>query len=179
MLKYYLAEAVVTKQSIFLSSADENTEKIIKELPGSLTTATVSAVTHVSSNKPDSESAAVEDKDEKMKIAWRYQNQKKVQGAPIVSQFGHYYDLTRTMDPNLLDPDLIFHGPAIDLNSSSSFSESPPHMNKHYQSLFLNIRDRIREGGFSTSHHAEKRSILRIGVYWCAADCSNLQNLSI
>ena len=30
MLKYYIAEAVVTKQSIFISSADENTEKLIK-----------------------------------------------------------------------------------------------------------------------------------------------------
>ena len=30
MLKYYLAEAVLTKQSIFISSADESTEKLLK-----------------------------------------------------------------------------------------------------------------------------------------------------
>ncbi|KAK3792492.1 hypothetical protein RRG08_057144 [Elysia crispata] len=163
MLKYYLAEAVLTKQSIFISSADESTEKLLKELPASVDSETQSSHP-VSSSNINAETTTA-DKDDKMKIAWRYQNQKKVQGPPSISQFGHYYDLTRTMDPSLLDPDLISHGPSIDLDSSSSASESPPHMNKHYQKLLMSIRDKIRQGGFSTSHQAEKRSILRIGIH--------------
>lgn len=164
MLKYFLAEAVVTKQSIFLSSADESTEKLIKELPATINQETQSA-SHNTSGKASHEPSVAEDQNEKMKIAWRYQNQKKVQGPPSFSQFGHYYDLTRTMDPGLLDPDSIFHGPKIDLDSSSSLSQDSSHINKHYRNLLLSIRERIREGGFSTSHQSDQRSILRIGIH--------------
>ncbi|RUS71919.1 hypothetical protein EGW08_020312 [Elysia chlorotica] len=164
MLKYYLAEAVLTKQSIFIASADENTEKLIKELPASVNSDTQTAHPASSSNVSP-ETSAAGDKDEKMKIAWRYQNQRRVQAPPSISQFGHYYDLTRTMDPGLLDPNLIFHSRFIDRDSSPSPSHCPAHMNQHYQKLLLDIRDRIRQGGFSTSHQAEKRSILRIGIH--------------
>ncbi|GFN79970.1 hypothetical protein PoB_000647600, partial [Plakobranchus ocellatus] len=66
------------------------------------------------------------------------------------------------MDPGLLDPGLILHGPKIDLESISTQSGSPPYINQHYQKLLASIRDKIKDGGYSTIQQREKRSILRV-----------------
>ncbi|GFO03063.1 elongator complex protein 4, partial [Plakobranchus ocellatus] len=78
ILKYYLAEAVLTKQSIFLSSVDESTEKLMKELPAPIDPNVQSGNNDTSSDSGCGTSN-MNDKDDRMKIAWRYQNQKVAQ----------------------------------------------------------------------------------------------------
>nr|CAD7426179.1 unnamed protein product [Timema monikensis] len=41
--------------------------------------------------------------EDKMMIAWRYQNMRTVQSSPTGSHFGHYYDLTKSMPQDVLD----------------------------------------------------------------------------
>ncbi|GFO07212.1 elongator complex protein 4-like [Plakobranchus ocellatus] len=43
-------------------------------------------------------------------------------------------------------------------------SGSPPYINQHYQKLLASIRDKIKDGGYSTTQQREKRSILRIAI---------------
>jgi hypothetical protein len=37
-----------------------------------------------------------------MTIAWRYQNMREVQSFSGSSSFGHHYDLTKSLDPEIL-----------------------------------------------------------------------------
>ncbi|KAJ8878931.1 hypothetical protein PR048_019534 [Dryococelus australis] len=41
--------------------------------------------------------------DEKMTIAWRYQNMQAVSSSLSVRHFGHYYDVSKTMGQELLE----------------------------------------------------------------------------
>jgi hypothetical protein len=40
--------------------------------------------------------------DDKMTIAWRYQNMREVQSSSSSTGFGHYYDLTKYVDHDML-----------------------------------------------------------------------------
>jgi hypothetical protein len=42
------------------------------------------------------------DLDDKMTIAWRYQNMREVQSFSSGTSFGHHYDLTKSVDPDIL-----------------------------------------------------------------------------
>ncbi|TRY59908.1 hypothetical protein DNTS_010050 [Danionella cerebrum] len=98
LLKYFLAEGIVCGHEVFLASAGDHPEEIMQELPSPI-------LDDVGRLKPDEgQSLLREDSEnpEAMKIAWRYQNQPKVQTALASSaRFGHYYDASKTMDPEL------------------------------------------------------------------------------
>nr|XP_009919874.1 PREDICTED: elongator complex protein 4-like isoform X2 [Haliaeetus albicilla] len=97
LFKYFLAEGVVCGHDLFVASAKEHPDNILKELPAPLLDDTYR-------NERGEEATAVKSEDfqDSMKIAWRYQNLPKVEASPTTStKFGHYYDVSKTMSPEL------------------------------------------------------------------------------
>ncbi|XP_059157770.1 elongator complex protein 4-like [Physella acuta] len=170
MLKYFVAEGVMTDQSIFLSSANEVPQHLVKELPAPLddtghTTVNSSQSPSTQQSPQKDASAAETTSDEKLKIAWRYQSKPKVQSAPTSNiRFGHYYDLTKSMnDEKIKAADISFEHYLLDVNPLSI--PSIPCMNLKYHQLLQHIKSRIERGMFSTTQQVEKRRILRIGIH--------------
>uniref|UniRef100_A0A8C1YXS3 Elongator complex protein 4 n=1 Tax=Cyprinus carpio TaxID=7962 RepID=A0A8C1YXS3_CYPCA len=97
LLKYFLAEGVVCGHELFLASARDHPDDIMQELPSPI----VDDVAGMKISEGQSQPSDPENPDT-MKIAWRYQNQPKVQTALVSSvRFGHYYDVSKTMEPEL------------------------------------------------------------------------------
>uniref|UniRef100_A0A8C1RS23 Elongator complex protein 4 n=1 Tax=Cyprinus carpio TaxID=7962 RepID=A0A8C1RS23_CYPCA len=97
LLKYFLAEGVVCGHELFLASARDHPDDIMQELPSPI----VDDVAGMKISEGQSQPSDPENPDT-MKIAWRYQNQPKVQTALASSvRFGHYYDVSKTMEPEL------------------------------------------------------------------------------
>ncbi|XP_016307803.1 elongator complex protein 4 [Sinocyclocheilus anshuiensis] len=97
LLKYFLAEGVVCGHELFLASARDHPDQIMQELPSPI----VDDVAGMKISEGQSQPSDPENPDT-MKIAWRYQNQPKVQIALASSvRFGHYYDVSKTMEPEL------------------------------------------------------------------------------
>ncbi|KAJ8299564.1 hypothetical protein KUTeg_023624 [Tegillarca granosa] len=86
--------------------------------------------------------------DDKMKIAWRYQHLPRFQSNPSNVKFGHYYDLTKVIDPELIEK-----------------SDCTTVMNPKYSKLLQLIKDKIDNGGFGTDKPQDKRNILRIAIH--------------
>uniref|UniRef100_A0A8C2DFJ3 Elongator complex protein 4 n=1 Tax=Cyprinus carpio TaxID=7962 RepID=A0A8C2DFJ3_CYPCA len=97
LLKYFLAEGVVCGHELFLASARDHPDEIMQELPSPI----VDDVAGMKISEGQSQPSDPENPDT-MKIAWRYQNQPRVQTALASSvRFGHYYDVSKTMEPEL------------------------------------------------------------------------------
>jgi len=47
-------------------------------------------------------SVPISDSDDKMSIAWRYQNMQVAHSSPTSTSFGHHYDLTKPIDTEVL-----------------------------------------------------------------------------
>ncbi|CAL1529602.1 unnamed protein product [Lymnaea stagnalis] len=175
MLKYFIAEGVMTGQSIFLSSAKEPPQQLIKELPAPIDDTRVhskvypsKSVPPPSTGHPESQKSitdnATNDND-KMKIAWRYQSQPKVKSSPVSNiRFGHYYDLTQTMPVELIDQVEIVTAPSPLDTGPLNVSPVIPYMNAHYCHLLDQIRKHIDTGCFGTAQNTDKRKILRICI---------------
>ncbi|BFZ03948.1 hypothetical protein BsWGS_06987 [Bradybaena similaris] len=177
MLKYFVAEALVTQQSVFLSSADGSVQQLVKELPGTVDEVSAQTPAKVTSPSPSTAhphtgtqaagdpGSIAHSEDEKMKIAWRYQNSPKVQVLPSAgTQFGHYYDLTKTMDTGLVHASDISYWSTVRAGQTSVVS-AVPDMNPNYWQLLQEIKNKIQAGCFGTAQEVEKRSILRIGIH--------------
>ncbi|CAG2058880.1 unnamed protein product [Timema podura] len=54
-------------------------------------------------SESSSERSGANTQEDKMMIAWRYQNMRTVQSSPTGSHFGHYFDLTKNMPQDVLD----------------------------------------------------------------------------
>ncbi|XP_060070767.1 elongator complex protein 4-like [Ylistrum balloti] len=150
LLKYFCAEAVMTGHSLLLSSADQCPDQITQELPAPIIDDPGSVMT-----TPE------EDGSEKMSIAWRYQHLPKFQSNPSTIKFGHYYDLTKVMDPDLVSSCNRTCIGQVDLEKCDSNNV----MNPRYRYLLKTIKEKIDSGGFSTAQAQEKRNILRIGIH--------------
>ncbi|CAC5375081.1 ELP4 [Mytilus coruscus] len=151
MLKYFCSEAVMTGHSLHLTSADRDPQQILKELPAPI----------IDDPGPPPEDATIQS-DEQMKIAWRYQHLPIYQSNPTSIKFGHYYDLTKTMDPELTNS--IDHSTISQTDLCSSSSPST-FMNEKYALLLEKIKQKIDDGKFSTTTQHDKRNILRIGIH--------------
>ncbi|ERL88663.1 hypothetical protein D910_06047, partial [Dendroctonus ponderosae] len=92
LLKYFLAEGLVSKHSTLIASQDVNPAKILKELPAVIE----------SDPEPDikQEGQAITDK---MKIAFRYQNLPTSTAAPRSKHIGHHFDLSRNISFSNVD----------------------------------------------------------------------------
>lgn len=152
MLKYFSAEAVMTGHSLLLASADADPQQILKELPA--------PVIDDPGKNEQIPQEAVNDSDN-MKIAWRYRHLPKFQSNTTGVKFGHYYDLSKTMEEELVQ--------TIKISTADSglceHKSKAELINPAYNSLLKKIQDDINSGGFSTTMPAEKRNILRIALH--------------
>ncbi|NXG55638.1 ELP4 protein, partial [Hemiprocne comata] len=159
LFKYFLAEGVVCGHDLFVASAKEHPDNILKELPAPL-------LDDNYRNKLGEETTAKsEDFQDSMKIAWRYQNLPKMEASPTTStKFGHYYDLSKKMSPELLQS-IKWHSFYLPEKLSSEPKMKTSNMNSAYTRLLQSIQQIIHQEGFDGSDPQKKqRNILRIGI---------------
>ncbi|XP_052458616.1 elongator complex protein 4 [Carassius gibelio] len=159
LLKYFLAEGVVCGHELFLASARDHPDDIMQELPSPI----VDDVAGMKISEGQSQPSDPENPDT-MKIAWRYQNQPKVQTALASSvRFGHYYDVSKTMEPELRQAakcHSFYQLQEMPLATGSSPLPSP------YHALLKSIQTVIRKEGFDGSTPQSKvRNVLRLGLH--------------
>ncbi|CAH1111117.1 unnamed protein product [Psylliodes chrysocephalus] len=150
VLKYFLAEGIVSKHSTLIASQDVNPSNIIKELP---------AV--IDSDLDSTEISKISGISDKMKIAFRYQNLPTADSARNqYRHIGHLYDLSKNMSfSDIENSDICYwNGQRIE-NGTRLYS------NPAYNALLRSIRNKIRDGKFYLKDSPNKRSILRIGVH--------------
>ncbi|XP_069479646.1 elongator complex protein 4 isoform X1 [Ambystoma mexicanum] len=158
LLKYFLAEGVISGHSLFVGSAENNPKDILQELPAP-------SLDDLHKGKSDPEEiSASKPSQESMKIAWRYQNLPKVSVNTVTSsRFGHYYDVTKTMSPEMLQSSQChcFFLPEETLDSTPSICG----MTYAYTRLLKSIHSVIHKEGFDGSCPQKKtKNVLRIGI---------------
>eukprot|EP00075_Anas_platyrhynchos_P025618 XP_027314871.1 elongator complex protein 4 isoform X7 [Anas platyrhynchos] len=109
--------------------------------------------------------AKSEDFQDSMKIAWRYENLPKMEASPTTStKFGHYYDISKTMSPELLQS-VKWHSFYLPEELPLEPKLKTWNMNCGYASLLHSIQRVICQEGFDGSHPQKKqKNILRIGI---------------
>ncbi|XP_073432404.1 elongator complex protein 4 isoform X4 [Dendrobates tinctorius] len=157
LLKYFLAEGVISGHEVFIASASEVPCKIIQDLPAPLT----DEIPTQDDTKNVIEGPGSE---ETMKIAWRYQNLPKFESVPLSSsRFGHYYDMSKTMPPDMLQSAKThsFYLPNI-----IPLDETYGEMSCDYIQLLQSIQSAVHQGSFDGSNPQQKgqKNILRIGI---------------
>jgi len=148
VLKYFMAEGIVTSQPLLIASQDVEPAQFISELP---------ATTNESESckKPDTTM------DEQMKIAWRYQNMSVIDSSPAGGQmFGHFYDLTTRMQPDILKRANIKQWHEYD-----SQKRNDVFTNAAYFDLLHTIQNTLRDGQYLLSETPSQRNILRIALH--------------
>ncbi|KAG8001485.1 Elongator complex protein 4, partial [Nibea albiflora] len=161
ILKYFLAEGVVCRHELFVAAAQDNPDDILQELPAPI-------LDDVAIHKPMEQprlSCEPQDSMDAMKIAWRYQNLPKVQSAlASSSRFGHYYDVSKTMEPEIRQAATChrFYLPEHPTQSSPTHST----MLESYSALLKSLQEVIHREGFDVAAPMTKsRNILRIGLH--------------
>ncbi|XP_015486702.1 elongator complex protein 4 isoform X4 [Parus major] len=159
LFKYFLAEGIVCGHELFVASAKEHPDKILKELPAPLLDDTYGK------ELGDEAAAKSEDSQDSMKIAWRYQNLPKMEASPTTyTKFGHYYDVSKKMSPELCQS-VKWH--SFYLHEELSFEPKMKawSMNSGYARLLQSIQKIISQEGFDGSDPQKKqRNVLRIGI---------------
>ncbi|XP_065492462.1 elongator complex protein 4 [Caloenas nicobarica] len=160
LFKYFLAEGVVCGHDLFVASAKEHPDNILKELPAPLLDDTYR-------NELREETTAVKSEEfqDAMKIAWRYQNLPKMEASPTTStKFGHYYDVSKRMSPGLFQS-IKQHRFYLPEELSSQPETKTWNMNSAYTRLLQSIQRIIYQEGFDGSDPQKKqKNILRIGI---------------
>ncbi|XP_064168072.1 elongator complex protein 4 [Anguilla rostrata] len=158
LVKYFLAEGVVCGHSLFIGSARDHPDEILQELPAPILDDIASPRSEEGQGTCDPEAP------DSMKIAWRYQNLPKVQTAlASSSRFGHYYDVSKTMDPEMRQTAKctgFFLPQEVALGSAAE----PSQMIEGYRALLRSIQGAIRSQGFDGSTPQKSRNVLRIGL---------------
>lgn len=142
-----MAEGVVSSHPLFVASRDSRPAQLISEMP-----APVSATPMTLDPRAT---------DSQMQIAWRYQNMRMVESSPTGSQaFGHFYDLTKQMDKEIIDDAEI-----IQWDGENGKWQADGFENSAYVDLLKNIQQTMKNGDFLVSANPEKRNILRIALH--------------
>ncbi|XP_031463262.1 elongator complex protein 4 [Phasianus colchicus] len=159
LLKYFLAEGVVCGHDLFVASAQDPPANILKELPAPLLD------DNFKTERVEATAAKSEDCQDSMQIAWRYQNAPKVETSPTTSiKFGHYYDVSKKMSPELLQS-IKWHSFFLPDELPLEPKLKMCNMNCGYARLLQSIQSVIYQEGFDGSHPQKKRkNILRIGI---------------
>ncbi|XP_078106670.1 elongator complex protein 4 isoform X3 [Sander vitreus] len=161
ILKYFLAEGVVCRHELFVAAAQDNPDDILQELPAPI-------LDDVAIHKPVEQprlSCEAQNSLDAMKIAWRYQNLPKVQSAlASSSRFGHYYDVSKTMEPEIRQAAKChrFYPTEHPTQSSPTHSTMP----ESYSALLKSLQEVIHSEGFDVAAPMSKsRNILRVGLH--------------
>lgn len=145
MLEYFLAEGIVSTHSLFVASQDIRPDQLISELPAVVTNPTNHQETQII--------------DEKMQIAWRYQNMKIIDSTNNQT-LGHYYDLTKKMDKDTINTVKITKWDGENLKWDLSGFK-----NQAYVDLLKSIQEILKLDEFYVSANPKKRNILRIVIH--------------
>ncbi|NXQ59972.1 ELP4 protein, partial [Anthoscopus minutus] len=160
LFKYFLAEGIVCGHDLFVASAKEHPDNILKELPAPLLDDTCR-------KELGDEAAGVKSEDfqDSMKIAWRYQNLPKMETSPTTyTKFGHYYDASKKMSPELYQS-VKWHSFYLCEELSREPEMKAWSMNSGYARLLQCIQKIISQEGFDGSDPQKKqRNVLRIGI---------------
>uniref|UniRef100_A0A667WTJ2 Elongator complex protein 4 n=1 Tax=Myripristis murdjan TaxID=586833 RepID=A0A667WTJ2_9TELE len=161
ILKYFLAEGVVCRHELFVAAVQESPDDILQELPAPI-------LDDIAIHKPVEQHGlpcGPQDSLDSMKIAWRYQNLPKVQSAlASSSRFGHYYDVSKTMEPEIRQAANCHRFYFPEHPTQSSPTQSP--MLESYSALLKSLQEVIHKGGFDGAAPMTKsRNILRIGLH--------------
>ncbi|KAM7406242.1 hypothetical protein PAMP_000630 [Pampus punctatissimus] len=161
ILKYFLAEGVVCRHELFVAAVQDNPVDILQELPDPI-------LDDIAIHKPVEQprlSCEPQDSFDAMKIAWRYQNLPKVQSAlASSSRFGHYYDVSKTMEPEIRQAAKCHHFYLPEYPTQSSPAQSS--MLESYSVLLKSLEEVIHREGFDVAAPMSKsRNILRIGLH--------------
>ncbi|CAH1997106.1 unnamed protein product [Acanthoscelides obtectus] len=153
LLKYFLAEGIVSTHSTFIASQDVNPYHIIKELPA------------VIESDPEVGDSAVSktSNNDKLQIAFRYQNLPSYDsdyGPKENKDFGHIYDLSKTIDVSDIENSDICCWTGLRIENGTKTYSNPA-----YNELLKSIKNKIKEGKFFLKDNPEKRSMLRIGIH--------------
>ncbi|XP_030056526.1 elongator complex protein 4 isoform X2 [Microcaecilia unicolor] len=153
LLKYFIAEGVVSGHDLFVASAEEDPSSILQELPAPL-------LDDFHKNNLDKEEKTTGDLQKSMKIAWRYQNLPKLEVTPAArSRFGHHYDLSKAMSSEMLQA-VRCHTFFLPTECGSAICCSMGHA---YTLLLQSIHRVIQQEGFDGSCPQKKhKNILRI-----------------
>ncbi|ESO91550.1 hypothetical protein LOTGIDRAFT_121862 [Lottia gigantea] len=156
VVKYFCSEAVMTGQSLLLASADINPTDLTKDLPAPI----------IDQPKDDTrESGDKQTTDSDMKIAWRYENLPKFQSNPSGIKFGHYYDLSKTMETRLVESINIKYISSDNLYTDSQ-KESGGCRNCEYNKLLEIIKTTLDTSQYSTTSQITKdTNILKIAIH--------------
>ncbi|XP_062974851.1 elongator complex protein 4 [Elgaria multicarinata webbii] len=160
LFKHFLAEGIICGHNLFVASDKEEPADILKELP--------SPLWNTSINEMEEEATAMvskQDAQESMRIAWRYQNVPKLEVTQTASsKFGHYFDLSKTMAPELIQ-NIKWDG--FFLLKEAAFCPDIKSCNTAcgYTRLLHSIQKIIYQQGYDGSIPQKKqRNILRIGI---------------
>jgi len=146
--KLFIGEGVACNHSLFLASAEESPSDVLKELP------------RVANEDRSSESSKQVDNKDDLKIAWRYQNQPKVQTVILQTQFGHYFDLSEKISAEKIDSlNYTCFSPKRE-NLKSSLGS----IKVAYKNLLQSIKDVTEKGNLYTENSMTIPSILRINI---------------
>ncbi|XP_037377852.1 elongator complex protein 4 [Talpa occidentalis] len=160
LFKYFLAEGVINGHTLLVASAKEDPADILQELPAPLLDGNCEK-----QFDEDKGNHRTPESNIKMKIAWRYQLQPKMEAGPVSSsRFGHYYDASKRIPQELIEASK-WHGFFLPEKISSTLKEEPCSLTPGYEKLLQFIKNVIYEEGFDGSNHKKKqKNILRIGI---------------
>ncbi|XP_062868776.1 elongator complex protein 4 [Trichomycterus rosablanca] len=155
LLQYFLAEGVMNGHELYIASAQDHPDDMIQDLPSPIRDEDPESKSPLSSN-PDQTDA--------MQIAWRYQNFPKVQTTlSSSSRFGHYYDLSNRMEPDLLQSTKIH---TFYLHDEEPAPTEHSAALGHYSALLHSIQSVIKRNGFDGSNPQMKvRNVLRVALH--------------
>ncbi|XP_057336221.1 elongator complex protein 4 [Microplitis mediator] len=175
ILKYFFAEGCVAKHNLFVASQDFPPDKFIADLPAVIYSDDKSVLPTGFPVVPTAGPAvpavpqSVRDAD-RMKIAWRYEHMKandslasKSKNSKYDSDFGHYYDLTKTMDKKLIDRNKIFYWTGDIDDHGEKYRMG--FKNNRYVDLLKNLQKKLKEGEFYVTDKPKLRNIMRIGIH--------------
>lgn len=152
MLKYFIAEGIITSQPVLFASQNIQPSKFVSELPA------------VVNNLDLQREEATSSHTEHMQIAWRYQNMKVIETSPTGSQvFGHFYDLTKPMQQELLEQADIKSWHQSNLQGQNNMFE-----NTAYVDLLCTIQETLHKGKYYINE-TSKEKILRIAIHAVAS----------
>nr|XP_060622241.1 elongator complex protein 4 isoform X1 [Anolis sagrei ordinatus] len=159
--KHFLAEGVICGHNLFVASDKEDPADILKDLPSPLLNTSVNVMEEEAAKAVTSK----QESQESMRIAWRYQNIPKLEVTQTAfSKFGHYFDLSRTMAPELIQ-NITWNGFSPFEETSFCPDEKSCEMPCGYTRLLRSIQKVIYQQGYDGSVPQKKeRNILRIGI---------------
>lgn len=155
LLKYSLSEGLVHNHSIIVTNSGLDGKSIVRSLPSFELKATI-----CDENTPETE-------DNKMKIAWRYQNQSSTKDKvnnPGASD--HTFNLLKTVPNEVIDSCDITEIDIEDLVDADSNMYESVWKNTPYCKLVKQIHKTVQSGGFLIDPAVKKehKNILRIGI---------------